>query len=168
MKRLAKFAVTAALGFGFVGAAQAASVSLTGSYGFDTDSSWGNPTTFHYYNGQAFADNFQFSFSGDATLSLYLGTTSLSDWSVYVTDARTGQTLTTFDKPTGTFDVASLGAGSYNLWVSGSSPLGGQGSYSISITSSPTLAVPEPETYAMLLAGLGIVGAVARRRRARA
>ncbi|MDR1424674.1 MAG: PEP-CTERM sorting domain-containing protein [Azoarcus sp.] len=30
---------------------------------------------------------------------------------------------------------------------------------------SPTL-VPEPETYAMLLAGLGIIGAVARRRRA--
>ena len=29
----------------------------------------------------------------------------------------------------------------------------------------PLLAVPEPETYVMLLAGLGVVGAVARRRR---
>ena len=31
---------------------------------------------------------------------------------------------------------------------------------------SVTAAVPEPETYAMLLAGLGLVGAIARRRRA--
>jgi hypothetical protein len=29
-------------------------------------------------------------------------------------------------------------------------------------------AVPEPETYAMLLAGLGLVGAIARRRKAKA
>ncbi|MCB2004741.1 MAG: PEP-CTERM sorting domain-containing protein [Rhodoferax sp.] len=28
-------------------------------------------------------------------------------------------------------------------------------------------AVPEPETYAMLLAGLGVIGSIARRRRAR-
>lgn len=33
--------------------------------------------------------------------------------------------------------------------------------------SSIAAAVPEPETYAMLLAGLGVIGAVARRRRAR-
>jgi hypothetical protein len=33
------------------------------------------------------------------------------------------------------------------------------------VISYNTTAVPEPETYAMLLAGLGIVGAVARRRR---
>jgi len=31
-----------------------------------------------------------------------------------------------------------------------------------------TTAVPEPETYAMLLAGLGVVGAIARRRRVKA
>lgn len=33
--------------------------------------------------------------------------------------------------------------------------------------SNIAAAVPEPETYAMLLAGLGVIGAVARRRRAR-
>jgi len=35
--------------------------------------------------------------------------------------------------------------------------------YSTSITS----AVPEPETYAMMLAGLGLIGAIARRRKAK-
>ena len=33
------------------------------------------------------------------------------------------------------------------------------------IASASVSAVPEPETYAMLLAGLGVIGAVARRRR---
>ncbi len=33
---------------------------------------------------------------------------------------------------------------------------------------TPIPGVPEPETYAMLLAGLGVMGAVARRRKARA
>ncbi|MEG1324253.1 MAG: FxDxF family PEP-CTERM protein, partial [Janthinobacterium sp.] len=32
--------------------------------------------------------------------------------------------------------------------------------------ASPVAAVPEPETYAMMLAGLGLVGFMARRRKA--
>ncbi len=40
------------------------------------------------------------------------------------------------------------------------------GSYTLSITATPVAAIPEPETYALMLAGLAFVGAVARRRRA--
>jgi len=38
--------------------------------------------------------------------------------------------------------------------------------YSATVLASPVAAVPEPESYAMLLAGLGLVGTIARRRRA--
>lgn len=38
------------------------------------------------------------------------------------------------------------------------------GSYQYSASMTPVTAVPEPESYAMLLAGLGLMGAIARRR----
>ena len=57
----------------------------------------------------------------------------------------------------------NLAAGSYYYAVFGVSP--GFAAYSINSAAVAT-PVPEPETYAMLLAGLGIVGFVARRRRA--
>jgi hypothetical protein len=64
----------------------------------------------------------------------------------------------------------SLGAGSYTLWVGGANyagqfaalPLSTYG-LGVGIGVAP---VPEPETYAMLLAGLGLMGVVVRRRRA--
>jgi hypothetical protein len=39
-------------------------------------------------------------------------------------------------------------------------------SYGGGLTLTAVAAVPEPETYAMLLAGLGVIGAIARRRKA--
>lgn len=39
------------------------------------------------------------------------------------------------------------------------------GGYSGTITTDPVAAVPEPETYAMLLIGLGLLGFAARRRK---
>lgn len=56
-------------------------------------------------------------------------------------------------------DTNSLAAGSYYYVVAAFKP----GSYNL--TSTAVAAVPEPETYAMLAAGLGIVGFVASRRR---
>jgi len=41
----------------------------------------------------------------------------------------------------------------------------GRGDFTLDYILTATAAIPEPETYAMLLAGLGIVGAVARRRK---
>ena len=73
-------------------------------------------------------------------------------------------------------DVHGLTSGSFSQTFSGltlgdtyavgfgGAWLGSGGSVSI---SSVMAAVPEPETYAMLLAGLGLVGAMARRRNSR-
>jgi len=54
----------------------------------------------------------------------------------------------------------TLPAGFYQLKVSGTA-VGATASYGGNIVATP---VPEPETYAMLLAGLGVVGFLARRR----
>ncbi|RZJ09795.1 MAG: PEP-CTERM sorting domain-containing protein [Rubrivivax sp.] len=57
-------------------------------------------------------------------------------------------------------ETFTLGSGSYYYLVSGKSKSG-----YYSLTSTAVAAVPEPETYALLAAGLGVIGFVARRRR---
>lgn len=56
-----------------------------------------------------------------------------------------------------------LAAGNYEMRVSGTGTgWGGAGGYSYAMMAVP---VPEPEAWAMLVAGLGLMGAIARRRR---
>lgn len=55
-----------------------------------------------------------------------------------------------------------LSAGSYTLEISGSGITGPSASYGGNLTVS---AIPEPETYAMMLAGLSAIGFMAARRR---
>jgi len=61
-----------------------------------------------------------------------------------------------------TFSLSNLLAGNYKVFASGSVSDGGMGVVGALVNVTP---VPEPETYAMLLAGLGIIGAIARRRK---
>lgn len=56
---------------------------------------------------------------------------------------------------------ATLPGGSYRLDAAGTANGLAGGNYTLSIAA----AVPEPESYALLLAGLGLVGFAARRRR---
>lgn len=68
----------------------------------------------------------------------------------------------------GTFNaMAGAGAGLYAYAVLGTADgaLGGQYALTSFVGEAVVAVVPEPETYALLLAGLGAVGAVARRRR---
>lgn len=59
-----------------------------------------------------------------------------------------------------TFSAASLAAGTYTIFVNGSGTPGSAYTGNVVIT-----AVPEPQTYALLLAGLGAVGFLSVRRK---
>jgi hypothetical protein len=99
--------------------------------------------------------------------SLY-ATTANSPYTAAVTNPLSGATLVT---PTTATSWSNLAAGTYTLQYSGTlakakTLLGVNiptiGTYTSVVTLSP---VPEPETYAMLLAGLGLVGAALTRRK---
>jgi hypothetical protein len=76
----------------------------------------------------------------------------LTDW--------TTDTTGVWDHYTGTFNFAL--AGDYDLTFAAA---GSADSYGGSLDNVSVTAVPEPQTYAMLLAGLGLMGAIARRRK---
>jgi len=65
------------------------------------------------------------------------------------------------------FSMTNLGAGTYQLLVSGevvgNNATGNAAGYSLTL-SAITAPVPEPGTTAMFLAGLGLMGLIARRR----
>jgi hypothetical protein len=86
--------------------------------------------------------------------------TGVEVWSVKLLDSTNAQIGAT-DYTTDNFSFGNLAAGSYSLVVK----TYGNTNYNVTLTTaSAATAVPEPEAYAMMLAGLGLVGFAARRK----
>lgn len=158
----------AALGLGAV-AAQAATSDL-GTLDTTIHSSGGVATSF----GALINDNFTFSLSAaskvESNVTTFLGNINPAFYGIYTAgvDSMVGTADDVLVVGHGFSSVTAsnfdnLAAGSYHFRVFGLSnaPLSG---YSISAVAVAQ-PVPEPETYALLGAGLGIIGFVARRRR---
>lgn len=79
----------------------------------------------------------------------------------YTNDTSVGSFA--FDSSSVGLDFGKLGPGNYYYEITGTVLGSKGGSYTLDSYISP---VPEPETYAMLLAGLGMIGFSVRRRRA--
>lgn len=119
----------------------------------------------------SFTDRFNFSLSSLSTLSSVISaftaqgpdTISITGFSIFNSG---GLSLGGTQLSSGAFDAWTLGsnhlvADSYSLLVTGKVLTSAATSYGGSLVVA---AVPEPETYAMLLAGVGVVGLLGRRR----
>ena len=99
-----------------------------------------------------------FRLLNETNSGLYSGVTLVSDADSTFNYAPT---LIPFDLTRYTFSVSNLAAGNYTLKFN----LIAGGNYTGSYTISPiTVPVPEPESYGMMLLGLGLMGAIAFRR----
>jgi hypothetical protein len=120
---------------------------------------------------QSFTDlvDFSLSVANDASLSLTFVDNSkyamtLDSWSL--SEAGVGTITADAGSNFSAISYTGLGAGTYELSINGTLLKGYKGdSYGGDIISE-VAPVPEPETYALMVAGLGMLGLMARRRRA--
>ncbi|MEO8297517.1 MAG: FxDxF family PEP-CTERM protein [Burkholderiales bacterium] len=158
-------AAAAALALSFAGGA----LAVTQNAGTLTAA---NSSTVFTTDG-SFADEVQFFLSAPGTLSLSVSDLDLPD-NVGTILSNTTISFDLWDNihPGGITNFLSgtdgpvytiaLGAGQYHIDLFGQSTGTNGGLYAVGLSVS---AVPEPESYAMMLAGLGAMGFLARRRK---
>lgn len=179
-KALLAIALTSA-----ISSAQAATVSLTGGdFPYDLGA---NPTDANIYSVthdvESFFDVFTFSLTsasdtissavsllfpglGDSASSYEINNGTLSLFSDPDGDGAAGFNTeiatASFGDSTGVLAYNNAAAGSY-YWAVAGDAVGSSGGVYL-YAANTAAVVPEPETYAMMLAGLGLLGFVGRRR----
>ena len=156
--------------------AVAASASFADTFASNLDLTAGNAFFGRNDASGSFVDTYSFtllntSFLVSATASSAASGDQDLDYTSLLIKNSSDVTVATFAGNLGTdanefyaLSQTLLAPGSYKLVISGlNSPT--QASYSGNLAVS-VAAVPEPETYALMLAGLGAMGFVARRRKA--
>ena len=149
-----------------------------------TDTIWGTHDPIFEFSGPNFVSgsfNDSIFFSLPAALNLLFNTTvsnnntatfSIKDGlvSLYadgaVSDTFLGSFPFTGATGVSSHEFAPVSGGDYFYRITGVANGTSGGLYNV--TSTVTTPVPEPQTYALLLAGLGVIGFVARRRRPQA
>lgn len=156
-----KLALVLALGFSsLMSNAYAATYAATASGdGYVFEASYSGTTTFHDYVSFSTVglDDIIASISGTGNKSFTFTSFNLLDSSftlVSTGDIFSGGAKASFGA------VERLGSGNYYLEIAGKS-IGATAGYSGTITLTP---VPEPETNALLIAGIGMLGLIARRK----
>jgi len=158
--------IAAAALFALANAATAATYSLGDLSVVDAD-----PETYNVVG--SFTDTFSFDLSLGSYVSADVVNTKVVVRNVVKSDI-TGLTLSVFDGSVWTAYGSSVtdlvlnaATDTYKFQITGTGVGSlGKGAYQFSAYTAPVAApVPEPETYALMLAGLGVVGFVARRRR---
>lgn len=127
---------------------------------------WG---LWHAGIGGSVIDTISFTLTDAASFSLSYGSMFFSGMSditnaSIMLDGNTLASLSGANTPDFFGTELQLGAGSHSLSISNAGALMFGGSYQLQMAVSP---VPEPESWALMLGGLGLLGAVARRRSAR-
>lgn len=135
----------------------------------------GSTTQVFSHTAGSFEDTINFSIAGASTLNGTANNLVLSFGSLNILNItnlavnvwnNSHPTGTTWfgsfagDAQTYTFNLPA--AGDYHVDITGIANGLSGGTYGIALSAAP---VPEPETFAMLLAGLGLVGTIARRRK---
>ncbi|MDO8414295.1 MAG: FxDxF family PEP-CTERM protein [Gallionellaceae bacterium] len=154
------------------GAAHALTAPLTFTDNVTShDAVFGNPAV-----RGSFSDTYTFTIptgagtEGGAVAISGWGFTGPTHWitSFTLTDVTTGIVVGSGSPgTTSNYTFSGLNpADSFALNVMGTAmKVRGSGSYTGSIQITPTSPIPEPDTYAMVLAGLGLLGFTARRRK---